>query len=1085
MTGGGGWEPLDGHALEVLTADLQQQLRDPLPEGTRIQRTRLACHPGHTLLRLEIPWGDGSRESFAFHAPGQLYPLDWSGETLRAFHEVALEVETAEQAAQALRFHVWAVAQDGERPSLAGHRRCVVEGWDKLPLQEGGVVPEGAREGAEALLRPLMALPALDAQHPGAFHFGCAVAGGGGVEWGEFRVSPRGVEWLTPANGGMIPLPLAPWTARCDRQVVLVREMAFTAERFLRHIEAGRPLNQARVTEAVRARGRVFRAPVVLTQVVFQGDVDLGGAVFEGGLELDRCVVQGRLKLKDARVTGTLDCSGLRFEAGDPDDGAPVDPWEGYDLDASGLESTGSVVLYGLRARRPVTLSHARIEEDLRLGGSEIGPARFPSLQPEGRPALNLEVARIGGDLDLVRTPPRLARPPEADARALDATIPGFSGAATLVRGSIWGRRISVGGEVVLGGVRCDGHLDLQHADLQAGLDAEALARDVRFILVGGASLHSARAGGLILLGGMWVGEGFALTAAQAREIFVRTRLGQGGRIRPATVRGEVTLSGLNCGDVEFEGSHLGPVVMATGSLGRILLNAGLEPADEAEPEGPVQVRPCRLSSLVMGDVAVGKGIRLLGAHVGPTGDDGREAGQEPGDVRFLNVRCGGDVRLADGRGPNFTDPPADPAGWLTGRPPRAEELRTLVAGELRARGLHAEGSVAVCNITVAGRLALRNCVSEQDLDMGSVGGEGEGDERRTWTRCSFLDLEMSRCGGDADLSGVVVQGDGAGSGILARRLVVEGRLAFSAPRGGWAGEEGIPSDPALRHDAVVEGQLDLSVAEAGHLVLSGSSFQDPGPGVGIILERGRFRRLQVVEPWPFRHDLSDTRVERWQIPTEHLLAFLERSQPFRRSTYIEIERVLRNEAQEAEADRVYRGMRKRAIREEEEDRRGRRWWTRDPFGTLARTWGSRALGWVYGWGTLYWLPMIFVALPTFLFSVGLFSNPRNVEAIPTAVLARGLTVSAEPIRPAGMGESWGVFDGMWMAIRYHVPVVPLAARGSWEPSRSQAELRLPRRGVGLPFSSEGYAFAIYLLHWIVWPLFLYGVGRKVLRDRA
>jgi hypothetical protein len=63
--------------------------------------------------------------------------------------------------------------------------------------------------------------------------------------------------------------------------------------------------------------------------------------------------------------------------------------------------------------------------------------------------------------------------------------------------------------------------------------------------------------------------------------------------------------------------------------------------------------------------------------------------------------------------------------------------------------------------------------------------------------------------------------------------------------------------------------------------------------------------------------------------------------------------------------------------------------------------------------------------------------------------------------------------------------VVPLAARGSWEPTRSQAELRLPDRGVGLPFSAEGYAFAIYLLHWIVWPLFLYGVGRKVLRDRA
>jgi hypothetical protein len=634
--------------------------------------------------------------------------------------------------------------------------------------------------------------------------------------------------------------------------------------------------------------------------------------------------------------------------------------------------------------------------------------------------------------------------------------------------------------------VRCDGHVDLEHADLQAGLNAGALQRDVRFIVLGDVSLASARAGGTILLGGMWVGDGLAFTAAQAREVFVRTGVGPGGRIRPATVQGDVTLSGLHCaGDVEFEGSHLGPVVMATGSLGRLMLNAGLEPADDAAPSGPVQVRPCTISSLVVGDVAIGKGIQLRGLHVGNVAYDGRQPGGESGEVLLVNVQCGGDARLSDGRGPQFTDAPPAAEGWALGRSPRAPELRTVVDGDVRARGLHAEGSITASNMEVHGRLTLRNCACDQDLDMGAVSGDGEGEERRTLTTCAFLDLEMSRCGGDADLSGIVVAGNGVGSGVLGRRLMVEGRLAFSAPRGGWSGEDGISSDPAQRYDAVIEGALDLSVAEAAHLVVSGSSFQEGHPGVGITLERGRFRRLQVVEPWPFRHDLSDTQVERWQIPTEHLLTFLERSHPFRRSSYIEIERVLRNEAQEAEADRVYRGMRRRAIREEEADGKGKGWWRRDPFGTLARTWGSRALGWVYGWGTLYWLPMIFVALPTFLFSVGLFSNPRNVEAIPSAVLARGLTVSSDPVRPVQVGESWGVFDGMWMAIRFHVPVVPLAARGSWEPTRSQAELRLPDRGVGLPFSAEGYAFAIYLLHWIVWPLFLYGVGRKVLRDRA
>jgi hypothetical protein len=64
------------------------------------------------------------------------------------------------------------------------------------------------------------------------------------------------------------------------------------------------------------------------------------------------------------------------------------------------------------------------------------------------------------------------------------------------------------------------------------------------------------------------------------------------------------------------------------------------------------------------------------------------------------------------------------------------------------------------------------------------------------------------------------------------------------------------------------------------------------------------------------------------------------------------------------------------------------------------------------------------------------------------------------------------------------VPVIPLAAREEFRPAPRPAVLRLPGdRTVHFVLSSEGYAFVVYLLSWILWPLFLVGLGRRVIRE--
>lgn len=1086
----GGWVPVEEPDLGSLLRDLNGQLRYPLPEGTVISRTRLACYPAHVLLRFGIPGPLGLRESFAFHAPGQLYPLDGTRDVLNSFNSGGLEVETADHAVEALRFYLWATIPPftrgprNEAIYRGSERTYLVERWADLPLDEEAPPPDDdSREAALALLGPPV-VPPGEEERRGFFRLEAAVGGAGGVRRVLFEVSSSGVEDLGPL-GSTVALPLRSWPWGSEGGVVLVREVSFDAQRFLRWISAGRPLHRARVTEPVVARGRSFTAPVSLSQVVFEHDVDFGGAVFEQGLELDRCELQGRLTLREAEVKGTLDASGLRFTTG-PGGRVRTPPGESLFV-ARGLRVTGSLHLNGLRCPRPVSLEHAVVDGDLRMGGCELGAPRTPSLEVEGATILDLEGIRVGGDLDLVRAPRNHQLPVDVPARDLESVIPGISTPSSLVRGGVDARRIEVGGEALVGGLRCDGSLDFENAVLHAGLTGNATGRNVRLIVLGHVYLEGSHLEGSLLLGGMWVGGKLGLSNARVdTAIFVRTSKRGSERIRPAVVRGGVILSGIRTGDVEFEGSQLGHVSVATGSVGRLFFQAGLDEVEALGGGGTVVV-PCRAASVWLGDITVDKGLGFVGLHVAGRGEVDR--GTNTGFVRLSNVRSGGDLTLGRETPPVYSDPPPDSA-WLGGSPPPFVAHRTRLEGHLDIDGYRGEGGASLGNVKCAGRVRFRNSSVEGAIEAGPVpSGVGEewpagwGDPEGS-LECTMLDLEMTQCGGDADLSGIRVAGEGPDSCVRARSLVVKGRLLFSRPRGAWEDVDHISQDPGDRHDAVVQGRVDLSVAEASHLVISGSSFQSQDARVGIVLERGRFRRLHVIEPWPFSHDLSDVQVERWQIPTEHLLTFLDRSHPFRRSTYIEIERVLRNEAQDAEADRVYRGMRRRAIREGVAARKEPGGPRGSAIGHLARTNGSRILGVIYGWGTLYWLPMLFVALPTFVFSWGLFSQPQNVEATPVALVSRGIQ-ARQGVQPPELGFRWGSADGLWMALRYHVPVVPLSARGIWEPSNGQASLRLQDRDVPLPFSGEGYAFAIFLLHWIIWPLFLYGIGRKVIRDRA
>ena len=1139
------WQRLGDDERLPLLATLEEQVRGHFPPSTEVYRRFLSCYPRHALLRFSVPSEHGLRDGFAFYAAGQLYPLDWSLETLMAFNEVALELKGAKDAEEYLRFATSASA-------VSNARFFIVEDAVELRLQEGTSLTPEIMVPLQAVLRPFEMIPKESEGE--AYRFQGSILHRGVVQLCELAVGPTGA--VTQDNDASVPpvvVPVVPDGVESDRFFVLVRETSLTAERFVRRVRSG-PVHQARVGGPVRLQGEVFTEAVTLSQITFEHGLDLRGARFEKGLTLEQCVIEGQLSLRDAHVQGSLQASGLWFhrEGGHHDHEMlrKDTRWGVFDVDleASGLRVDGSIYLEGLKTHNLVDLSRVTVQGDLRLGGSRIGKPRADSSDrvfsetPEHRFFLRLDAAHIEGDLDFVyaRDTTKYGLAHELADEALDESIPGYSTPMTKVRGSIQATRLRVGGEVSMPGLRCEGDIWLTGCAVEGDLAADAPMPHRRCIVLGSLALGGAKIGGYVGLHGMYCGEDLQFfSSAVGRSVFSRTPESSGGRIPPLRVKGQFDLSGMRTDDVDLEAADIGELRCITGEIGRLRIGPGVvhaaeEGAENTEGGQAVRQQSARFGKLELWDLTVRKRLAIRA--------------EIAGDAELGNIDCGGDVEFWNDRvtEESLSELLTDGERWAADGVPQPFGERTVIGGDLKCTGLEIGGRLMLTNVETNGRILFKNCQIGQDLNCSSVGPDPTSGLERTRTRCAHLDLELTRCGGDADLAGLDVVDGGS---VHARQLHVSGRILFARPLGEHRDYTGaVPDDRDKRVQARVDGDLDLSVAEAGQLVLAASSF-----GGTVNLERGSFRRLDLVEPSLLEApNLSDIRVDRWEVADEHLVTLLNSSQPFARATYVAIEKMLRNKAQDADADGVYRAMRARAIQEVKDERSSRLEpattepdheepdheestreestraempgkespWTRaaasssylqglfsgaaapvsyflrttssrlqslfsraaSPVSYFLRTTGSRLQGLFYGWGTYYWAPLLVFSIlfvPTTWWTLG---APANVT--PSAELMAASGVAGPEAYPSDVGVDWGRSDGFWLMVRYHVPVIPLTARSEFRPAQRPWMVSVP--GVAwfrLAFTAESYAFMVYLVSWILWPLFLVGLGRRIVRE--
>jgi len=142
---------------------------------------------------------------------------------------------------------------------------------------------------------------------------------------------------------------------------------------------------------------------------------------------------------------------------------------------------------------------------------------------------------------------------------------------------------------------------------------------------------------------------------------------------------------------------------------------------------------------------------------------------------------------------------------------------------------------------------------------------------------------------------------------VAARNFRVQGKLEF------WRKDD----SQNFSSFAFIEGPLDLTAAQAAHLVISGDGFdreawservgnQSPeaAPRSWLSLQRANFGHLTVCEPFPFAIDFRQVRVGNWELrdaegyPPPHDKGYetlLSRSYPFSKTIYMELVKVFRN----------------------------------------------------------------------------------------------------------------------------------------------------------------------------------------------
>lgn len=775
-----------------------------------------------------------------------------------------------------------------------------------------------------------------------------------------------------------------------------------------------------------------YSRKLVLKNCLFLGHVNVADAHFAKTVDLSGCVFEQNVNFAGAQFGGGLRLSGATIHSSEQNPGKAR-----FDL----IDVRGYLEMEGLQADAELDFNNARIIGKIKGGSLADRPMICKGgLVLEGAnlyAQVDLHGAEIQGNLDLSEV--ILGGSLHCQRLRVHKDGRGHGGNVLL-------RAARISGETHLEGSTIDGMLDIQSGEIRCGLFCGMIG-DEQTVIAGQAHLPAARI-----------------------AVFVDFH---GARLGALIMPVAVVDGYLNCprtqidGDLLLQNAHIKGGILAPG-----LDLRGSAHLDPVAVGGNIELQQARIAGQATWHGATLEGdLHLEGIHIG-------------GDLWLGNVHFRGDLLAS-----SLKDRRVEVRGqaWLGGA--RVEgEVRfwgAKIGGDFDLRcaeireGLSCEGLSRPDGLVptqISGRLNLHDANISGGVKLQRA-RLGRGAQLSGATLSGTLHCELLESGGDMDVEGANISG-----GVHFEDARIAGRALFGSSRfRGDVNFIGTHVDALLDlQDSVVDGDLNCQMLhiqpetwdpECGHALLMGLKVLGEADFIGakiagnLNLERAvidsdvdcSFRHeplteiggTVVLESCRVRHADFDAKrddeseaagrtalppaftldcfeFQELTLPDNNYRLFLERSAPFKKSAYHEIERWLHNRGDDAEARRVFHAMRQR---QRQEMTRRLRWYQLSFYGR----WLQRGLHRLWDLSGALGTQFFFFAYFTIAFAVTLW-----IFLEPASVILRDHPKEEAPGLVRGQSppaEEWNWVRAVAMSVQVIVPLVPIRPVEEWEPS--------------------------------------------------
>jgi hypothetical protein len=582
-------------------------------------------------------------------------------------------------------------------------------------------------------------------------------------------------------------------------------------------------------------------------------------------------------------------------------------------------------------------------------------------------------------------------------------------------------KSVDCGGSIYVLGGKIDGQVNFEGAHLASSLFLEnttvgnaillratsGLKDDLCCKINGRVWLLGVNAGGDLDLSGVCIGGDVILQNANiSQDLRASTLSGFSSEIQ-----GDVVLTGaIIRGNVEFKGSCLGGDLNAD----RASIGGGFQVTFDLDSKHNFRVVSPVVKGSIHADAAtIGKRVLLVALTAGKQVvqlDDALSVSR----VSFAGAQINGEfslyseqfmLEILKDKQAEFGAPEIEPSTQRASLAQSNLEI-TVIHGNLHLNRAQVLGGVVLDGAKIEGELDLRDATVKAHISCTAIPRNQNQWERASVYRAAFEALDMT---GDVNLTGLNISGTGDSTqngDLIARDARIRGRVELYPFRQKCLEGE-------TTNMAKIRGDLRLDAASISHLVISGENFnyadeaRKPTPertmydwlkdtaseilamikllfrgGRGeeeskfrLGLERAIIGRLQIIQPLPGPLDMSNLKVDRWDLGDDPSIyrKLLSASYPFKRSNYFAIENALRNEGLDEHADEVNVSMRRR---------------DRKSTTSRLKIWFDTFLDLSIKYGTTS-KRLAFIIVVLFGLSLWVFDNPNRV-AYKTAPSQRG-----------------------------------------------------------------------------------------------